>query len=312
MNDSANGVPLLKIEDLTTRFDIRSGLFGRPSGRVHAVESVTLEIGHGETVAVVGESGCGKSTTGRSILRLDPPTSGRIYFEGVDTTDFGPEEMRPMRRNMQMIFQDPYASLNPRMTAASSIGEPMQVHGLVKSKSEMRGRVLSLLERVGLGKEHMDRYPHEFSGGQRQRLCIARALGLNPKLIIADEAVAALDVTIQAQVINLLMGLQEDFGISFMFISHDMAVVERISHRVAVMYLGQIVELGPRQSVFNNPRHWYTQKLLSAVPIADPAKRKDDRELNSDEIPSAVRPLDFQPELVQFDEVEPGHFVANN
>ena len=310
---SANGQtePLLKVQNLVTRFDIRSGLFGGLSGRVHAVDDISFHIDPSETLAVVGESGCGKSTTGRSILKLVPITRGHVYFEGKDITPLNAKNMRPLRREMQMIFQDPFASLNPRMTAGDAIAEPMRIHGL-HSGSALRDKVADLLVRVGLLPEHADRFPHEFSGGQRQRVCIARALGLEPKLIVADEAVSALDVTIKAQVINLMMDLQEEFGIAFMFISHDMAVVERISHRVAVMYLGRIVELGTRRQVFENPQHPYTQKLLKAVPIADPRLRRTERTLNTDEIPSPVKPPGFEPPPVEMREVEPGHMVAVN
>jgi glutathione transport system ATP-binding protein len=311
---SANGhakKPLLQVENLVTRFDIRRGLFGGLTGRVHAVDDITFHIDPSETLAVVGESGCGKSTTGRSLLKLVPITSGKINFEGQDITHLSAKAMRPLRREMQMIFQDPFASLNPRMTAGEAIAEPMRVHGL-ESGSALRDKVASLLTRVGLLPEHASRYPHEFSGGQRQRVCIARALGLEPKLIVADEAVSALDVTIKAQVINLMMDLQEEFGIAFLFISHDMAVVERISHRVAVMYLGRIVELGSRRQVFENPTHAYTKKLLNAVPVADPRLRRTNRALNTDEIPSPVKPPGYEPPPVAMKEIEPGHFVATN
>ena len=300
--------PLLKVEGLTTRFDIRGGMFGKPSGRVHAVENVSFTLQPGETLAVVGESGCGKSTTGRSIIRLVEPTRGSVIFEGQELSGLSASEMRPFRRDMQMIFQDPFASLNPRMTAGDAIAEPMIVHGLARGK-EAQDRVVDLLRRVGLDAEHAGRYPHEFSGGQRQRLCIARALGLSPKLIIADEAVSALDVSIQAQVVNLMMDLQEEMGLAYLFISHDMAVVERISHRVAVMYLGEIVEIGPRQAVFENPQHPYTKKLMAAVPIADPSKRKTELRLMTDEIPSPVKPVGYEPPQRYYDEVSPGHFV---
>ena len=301
--------PLLEVENLVTRFDIRRGLFGGVTGRVHAVDDITFHIDPRETLAVVGESGCGKSTTGRSILKLVPITRGKVAFEGQDITHLTPKQMRPLRREMQMIFQDPFASLNPRMTAGEAIAEPMRVHGL-ESGSALRDKVAGLLTRVGLLPEHASRYPHEFSGGQRQRVCIARALGLEPKLIVADEAVSALDVTIKAQVINLMMDLQDEFGIAFLFISHDMAVVERISHRVVVMYLGRIVEIGTRRQVFENPTHPYTKKLLGAVPVADPRLRRTDRALNTDEIPSPVKPPGFEPPAVVMNEIEPGHLVA--
>jgi len=303
-----DAAPLLSVRNLTTRFDIRAGIFGRASGRIHAVEGVSFDLLPGETLAMVGESGCGKSTTGRSIIRLVEPTRGSVKFAGKEVIGLSSGEMRPLRRDMQMIFQDPFASLNPRMTAGAAIAEPMVVHGLAKGR-EADDRVIELLRRVGLDEEHASRYPHEFSGGQRQRLCIARALGLNPKLIIADEAVSALDVSIQAQVINLMMDLQEEFGLSYLFISHDMAVVERIAHRVAVMYLGEIVEIGPRQAVFESPQHPYTRKLMAAVPVADPVKRKTELRLMTDEIPSPLKPIGYEPPAREYLEVGPGHFV---
>ena len=303
-----DATPLLAVKGLTTRFDIRKGLFGRATGRIHAVEGVDFALQPGETLALVGESGCGKSTTGRSIIQLTQPTRGSVMFEGRELTKLNAKEMRPYRREMQMIFQDPFASLNPRMTAGDAIAEPMEVHGLAKGR-EARDRVADLLRRVGLEPEHAARYPHEFSGGQRQRLCIARALGLEPKLIIADEAVSALDVSIQAQVINLMMDLQEEFGLSYLFISHDMAVVERVSHRVAVMYLGEIVELGIRGQVFENPQHPYTKKLMAAVPVADPKLRRTELNLMTDEIPSPLKPVGYEPPEVELVEIEAGHFV---
>ena len=305
----ADAAPLLEVKGLTTRFDISAGLFGRVTGRVHAVEDVSFSLQPGETLALVGESGCGKSTTGRSIIKLVEPTRGSVVFEGQELMGLSATQMRPMRRDMQMIFQDPFASLNPRISAGSAIAEPMQVHGISSAGSEMNDRVAGLLDRVGLLPEHAARYPHEFSGGQRQRLCIARALGLNPKLIIADEAVSALDVSIQAQVVNLMMELQEEFGLSYLFISHDMAVVERVSHRVAVMYLGEIVEIGPRQAGFENPQHAYTKKLMSAVPIADPSRRRTELRLMTDEIPSPLKPVGYEPENRVYQEVGTGHFV---
>ena len=300
--------PLLEVKGLTTRFDIRKGLFGTATGRIHAVEGINFSLQPGETLALVGESGCGKSTTGRSIIRLEEPTRGSVKFEGQELTKLNAKQMRPYRRQMQMIFQDPFASLNPRMTVGDAIAEPIIVHELAKGQ-EARARVASLLQRVGLEPEHAARYPHEFSGGQRQRLCIARALGLEPQLIIADEAVSALDVSIQAQVINLMMDLQEEFGLSYLFISHDMAVVERVSHRVAVMYLGEIVELGMRGQVFENPQHPYTKKLMSAVPVADPNLRKKELNLMTDEIPSPLKPIGFEPEDYELVSVDEGHYV---
>lgn len=308
MTNSPLEEPLVSVRDLVTRFDIRSGVFRRVSERVHAVENVSLDIVKGETLGLVGESGCGKSTLGRSILQLDKPTSGSVKFEGVETLGLSYEQMRPFRKQMQMIFQDPFGSLNPRMPVAQAIAEPMVINGVAKGK-KLRQRVLELLERVELGREHLSRYPHAFSGGQRQRICIARALGLNPKLIIADESVAALDVTIQAQVINLMMDLQAEFGISFLFISHDMAVVERIAHRVAVMYIGEIVEIGDRRSIFENPQHSYTKKLLGSVPIADPRKRPENRQLMIDEIPTVIRPVGSEPILLPMRKVSENHFV---
>ena len=300
--------PLIEVKGLTTRFDIRKGLFGTATGRIHAVEGIDFSLQPGETLALVGESGCGKSTTGRSIIRLEEPTRGSVKFEGQELTKLSAKQMRPYRRQMQMIFQDPFASLNPRMTVGDAIAEPIIVHELAKGQ-EARDRVASLLQRVGLEPEHAARYPHEFSGGQRQRLCIARALGLEPQLIIADEAVSALDVSIQAQVINLMMDLQEEFGLSYLFISHDMAVVERVSHRVAVMYLGEIVELGMRGQVFENPQHPYTKKLMSAVPVADPNLRKKELNLMTDEIPSPLKPIGYEPDEFELVSIDEGHYV---
>ena len=299
---------LLTVKDLVTRFDIRSGIFRQVSHRVHAVESASFEIGVGETLALVGESGSGKSTIGRSILQLDMPRSGSVNFCGQELLGLSHKELRPFRKRAQIIFQDPFGSLDPRMTVGRIIAEPIIIHGEAK-KDGLRERVLSLLERVDLGSEHMSRYPHAFSGGQRQRICIARVLGLNPSLIIADESVAALDVTIQAQVINLLMDLQAEQSISFLFISHDMAVVERIAHRVAVMYAGEIVEIGSRRDVFNNPQHSYTKKLLGSVPVADPRQRRTSRRINIDEIPSVIHPVDYEPVHLPFRHVKDNHYV---
>jgi len=300
--------PVLEVRNLVTRFDISGGVLGRVTGRVHAVEDVSFELMAGETLAVVGESGCGKSTMGRSILQLVPPKSGSIRVNGKEVLGAGSAALNNMRRDAQMIFQDPFASLNPRITVGDSIAEPLKVHRLA-SAAAARTRVGELLERVGLQADMASRYPHEFSGGQKQRICIARALALEPKLIIADEAVSALDVSIKAQVINLMMDLQESLGISYLFISHDMAVVERISHRVAVMYLGEIVEIGPRAEVFGNPQHPYTRKLLGAVPQPDPAKRSVRKAVSSDEIASSVHDIGYVPPARQYRQAAPGHIV---
>jgi glutathione transport system ATP-binding protein len=301
--------PILKVRDLTTRFDVKAGLMGRTRRRVHAVERVSFDLGSGETLALVGESGCGKSTTGRSLLRLVEPSGGSIEFEGRDISKVPRTDLRSVRRDNQMIFQDPFASLDPRLTVGYSIAEPLYIHGVARGR-EAEARVAALLKQVGLEPEHARRYPHEFSGGQRQRIAIARALALRPKVIVADEPVSALDVSIQAQIVNLLLDLQEQFDLSYLFISHDMAVVERMSHRVAVMYLGQIVEIGPRRAVFHDPQHPYTRHLLSAVPIADPARRRPPTELSSEEIPSPVRNAGDAPLVEPLEQVGPGHFVA--
>ncbi|MCA1322814.1 dipeptide ABC transporter ATP-binding protein [Herbaspirillum sp. alder98] len=301
--------PILKVRELTTHFDVKSGIFGRVKQRVHAVEKVSFDLFAGETLAIVGESGCGKSTTGRSLLRLVDIAGGQVEFGGRDLAQLPRSDLRQLRRDIQFIFQDPFASLDPRMTVGYSIMEPLLVHGMAEGA---QARVDALLTRVGLTPEHGQRYPHEFSGGQRQRICIARALALNPKIVIADESVSALDVSIQAQIVNLMLDLQAELGISFIFISHDMAVVERISHRVAVMYLGQIVEIGPRRAIFENPQHPYTRKLMAAVPIADPTKRRTDRKLLTDEIPSPIRAIGDPPKVAPLKEVGPGHFVATH
>ena len=300
--------PILEVSGLTTRFNINAGLFGGVVGRVHAVENVSFSVQVGETLALVGESGCGKSTTGRSILRLIEPNSGSVVVDGQDVLKMRPSDLREMRKTMQIIFQDPFASLNPRITAGGAIAEPLYALG-VATKSEAHDKVADLLTRVGLQPDMASRYPHEFSGGQRQRICIARALALGPKLLVADEAVSALDVSIKAQVINLMLDLQASMGLSYLFISHDIAVVERVSHRVAVMYLGEIVEIGPREAIFGNPQHPYTKKLMAAVPIPDPARRNLERGVSNDEIKSPVRPADYVPPQRLYREVSPGHVV---
>jgi glutathione transport system ATP-binding protein len=306
-----NAQPILRVKNLVTRFDIRSGLLNRVTRRVHAVEQVSFDLHPGETLALVGESGCGKSTTGRSLLRLVESQSGVMEFGGQNIRELPNSTLQGLRRNIQFIFQDPFASLDPRVTVGFSIMEPLLVHKIAQG-SEAQARVAWLLEKVGLSAEHAQRYPHEFSGGQRQRIAIARALALNPQVVIADEAVSALDVSIQAQIVNLMLDLQRELGIAYLFISHDMAVVERVSHRVAVMYLGQIVEIGPRRAIFENPQHPYTRKLMAAVPVADPTRRNRERPLLSDEIPSPVRAVGDEPQLAPLVKVGPDHFVAQH
>ena len=299
---------LLTVKNLTTRFAVLGGLLRRTVANVHAVEDVSFTLNKGQTLSLVGESGCGKSSAGRSILRLVEPMSGEINLDGLDVMGLDQRGLRKARLDMQMIFQDPFASLNPQMQLIDQVAEPLRNYNIA-SGSEITDRVAALFDRVELPRSFLRRYPHEMSGGQRQRIAIARALALNPKLIIADEAVSALDVSVQAQVLNLMMELQADLGLSFLFISHDMAVVERVSHHVGVMYLGRIVERGPRARVFENPQHPYTQALMKAVPIADPRKRKSEKDLNFKPIPSPIHPLSYKPEPSVYEEVEPGHFV---
>jgi peptide/nickel transport system ATP-binding protein len=299
---------ILEVRHLTTRFAVKGGFFRRTVAMVHAVEDVSFDIRKGETLSLVGESGCGKSTCGRSILRLIEPESGEVRLDGEDVIAMSQGELRRARREMQMVFQDPFASLNPQMQLADQVAEPIRNYNLARG-AEMRDRVAQLFDRVHLPRSFMRRYPHELSGGQRQRVAIARALALNPKLIIADEAVSALDVSVQAQVLNLIMELQAELGISILFISHDMAVVERVSHRVGVMYLGRIVEIGSRPQIFEDPRHEYTKALLKAVPVADPRRRKSEKDLNFKPIPSPIHPLGHEPGPSVYDEVAPGHLV---
>ncbi|MEL7164187.1 MAG: ABC transporter ATP-binding protein [Pseudomonadota bacterium] len=299
---------LLEVRNLTTRFAVKGGFFRRTVANVHAVEDISFTLNRGQTLSLVGESGCGKSSAGRSILRLVEPLSGEIQLDGVDIMSLNDRDLRNARRDMQMIFQDPFASLNPQMQLADQVAEPIHNFGTLTG-SAVSDRVAMLFDRVELPRSFMRRYPHELSGGQRQRVAIARALALEPKLIIADEAVSALDVSVQAQVLNLMMELQAELGVSYLFISHDMAVVERVSHHVGVMYLGRIVEMGPRARVFENPQHPYTQALMKAVPIADPRQRKSEKDLNFKPIPSPIHPVDYTPEPSAYDEVETGHFV---
>jgi glutathione transport system ATP-binding protein len=299
---------LLEVKNLTTRFEVKGGFFRQTVANVHAVEDVSFTVNKGQTLSLVGESGCGKSTAGRSILRLVEPLSGSVFLDGKNIMALTQPELREARRDMQMVFQDPFASLNPQMQLSDQVSEPLRNFG-IGSRAEMQKKVENLFDRVELPRSFMQRYPHELSGGQRQRIAIARALALNPKLIVADEAVSALDVSVQAQVLNLMLELQAELGLSFLFISHDMAVVERVSHHVGVMYLGRIVELGPRRAVFENPQHPYTQALMKAVPIADPRKRKSEKDLNFKPIPSPIHGLDYKPEPSIYREVEPGHKV---
>lgn len=314
---------LVSVQNLTRHFDVKRGLLGKAHGSVRAVSDVSLSVGRGETVGLVGESGCGKSTLGRVMLRLIDPTSGKISFDGRDITTLKQRELRPLRRHMQIVFQDPYSALNPRMTVKQTLGEALRIHRLADASNE-RDKVAALLVRVGLRTEHMDRYPHEFSGGQRQRIGIARALAVEPKFIVCDEPISALDVSIQAQIVNLLKDLQEELGLSYLFIAHDLKVVQYLSHRVAVMYLGRIVELAAASALYDGPKHPYTKALLSAVPVPDPERNRQ-RILLEGDVPSPLAPptgcafhprcpiaqkglCDVKaPELV---ELAPGHRVA--
>jgi oligopeptide transport system ATP-binding protein len=314
---------LLSVKGLRKHFALKGGVFSREVERVHAVDGVSFDIGKGETLGLVGESGCGKSTTGRCILRLIEPSSGEVWFQGADVTKLGGPALQSLRRDMQIIFQDPYASLNPRLTVGAIIGEALQIHKLAKSRREHEERVIDLLETVGLQADHMRRFPHEFSGGQRQRIGIARALAVEPKLVICDEPVSALDVSIQAQVINLLEDLQDKFGLTYLFIAHDLSVVEHISTRIAVMYLGRVVEIAPARDLYDTPLHPYSEALLSAVPIPDPTVKRKRIMLQGD-VPNPIHPPSgchfhtrcpiAKPDCAERDpelrESRPGHWVA--
>ncbi len=318
-----SGEPLLSVKDLRKHFALKGGVFARNVEKVHAVDGVSFDIGKGETLGLVGESGCGKSTTGRCILRLIEPSGGEVLFQGADVTRMKGADLQALRRDMQIIFQDPFASLNPRHTVGAIIGEALQIHNLAPNRRAREERVAELLETVGLPAAHMRRFPHEFSGGQRQRIGIARALAVEPKLVICDEPVSALDVSIQAQVINLLEDLQEKFGLTYLFIAHDLSVVEHISTRVAVMYLGRVVEIAPSRDLYDHPLHPYTEALLSAVPIPDPTVKRKRIMLQGD-VPNPIHPPSgchfhtrcpiAKPDCAQRDPVlresKPGHWVA--
>ena len=322
MTDAA--APILRAKNVRKHFPVKKGFFGRAKAVVRAVDGVSIEVMPGETVGLVGESGCGKTTFGRVVLRLIDPTSGTINYDGTDITELDQRSLRPLRRRMQIIFQDPYSSLNPRMTVRSTVGEAMRIHGLVKDDKDEEERVAALLKRVGLRPEHMTRYPHEFSGGQRQRIGIARALAVEPRFIVCDEPISALDVSIQAQIVNLLQDLQDELGLAYLFIAHDLKVVEYMSHRVAVMYLGKVVELATSEDIYARPKHPYTQALLSAVPVPDPTK-KSKRILLSGDVPSPMNPpsgCTFHPRCPIAEkglcdvkepvlrELEPGHWAS--
>lgn len=317
-----SAAPLLDVRNLRKHFPVRKGVFGRVTGHVRAVDDISFTLGRRETLGLVGESGCGKSTSGKTLLQLIPPDAGEIRLNGDNVTGLSRARMVPVRRHMQIVFQDPYSSINPRMTAGAYVGEPLVIHGIARG-AELRDRVRTLFAKVGLRPEQIGRYPHQFSGGQRQRLAIARALSLNPDLIVADEAVSALDVSIQASVINLMMDLQQEFGLSYLFIAHDIGVVEHISHRVAVMYLGKIVEHAPRDELFREPLHPYTEALLSAVPVPNPRLRRQRIILKGD-VPSPIDPPSgcrfhtrcplaeprCKQDIPEYRQVRPNHWVA--
>ncbi len=322
--DSSNRAPLVRVENLTKHFSVRIGAYGETKATVHALDEVSFDVRRGETLGLVGESGCGKSTAGLTLLQLHRPTSGKVYFEEKEVTGLSEKEMRPLRRRMQIIFQDPYSTLSPRMTIGNAIGEPLWLHELASGR-EAQERISRLLNDVGLNPAFAFRYPHEFSGGQRQRVCIARALACEPEFIVCDEPISALDVSIQAQIINLLQDLQEEYDLTYLFIAHDLAVVRHISDRVAVMYLGRVVEMAPKESLFDNPLHPYTNALLLSVPVPNPRKeRQREHIVIQGNVPSAISPpsgcrfhprcpLAFEPcahEVPEWREAEPGHWVA--
>ena len=322
--ESGNSAPLVQVENLTKHFSVRLGAYGETKATVHALDEVSFTVQRGETLGLVGESGCGKSTAGLTLLQLHRPTSGKVFFEEQEVTGLSEKEMRPLRRKMQIIFQDPYSTLSPRMTIGNAIGEPLWLHELATGQ-EAQERIAKLLNDVGLNSSFAFRYPHEFSGGQRQRICIARALACEPEFIVCDEPISALDVSIQAQIINLMQDLQEEYHLTYLFIAHDLAVVRHISDRVAVMYLGRVVEMAPKESLFSNPLHPYTNALLQAVPVPNPRQeRQRERAVIRGNVPSAISPpsgcrfhprcpLAFEPcdhVVPEWREVETGHWVA--